>query len=140
MTGSPLTPEQRTFVPDEGLAGRMTAPIETTLQDIDSDHDPEQSLLPFLAAQAVVIEDQPEAFGRRTEVWLHMGSITGGLDVVKARRTLAEMRAFLPKLEAVIALAEEQAAGDYAGDPELAAIYREAEDRRIKAISAGAQA
>ncbi|MFJ4631275.1 hypothetical protein [Streptomyces sp. NPDC088847] len=133
-----LTTAQSTLVLNEGLGGWMTAPIETELRDIDSDPDPEAlAELPFLAAQMVVMDHRSQAHGRRTEVWLHYGTATGAVTATKAREVLAAMRSFLPQLEAVVDLAEREAAGDFEGDPEIAAADREAEDRRIRAISAG---
>ncbi|MGW5335368.1 hypothetical protein [Streptomyces bauhiniae] len=139
----PLTPEQSTFTFDGGLAGRMTDPVETALRDISGQHSPaENTEIPFLAARAVVLDDErtTAAFGRRTEVWLDYGTTSGSLTPAEAREVLEAMRDFLPRLEAVIEIAEREAADDFPGDPELARLHLEAEDLRIKAITEGAQA
>ncbi|MEU5097623.1 hypothetical protein [Streptomyces sp. NPDC020996] len=133
----PLTPEQSTLVLDDGLGARTTAPVETELRDIDSDRDPDLVHTPFLAAQVVVSEYRPQAYGRTTRVWLSHGKHTGELSPAEARQALEALRAFLPRLEAVVALAEQEAAGDFDGDPEIARLDREAEDRRIRAITEG---
>lgn len=132
-----LTPAQSTLVLDDGLGAHITAPVETELRDIDSDRDPDLVHTPFLAARTVVSEYRPEAYGRTTRVWLSCGSTTGELSPAEAREALAAMRAFLPRLEAVIAFAEQEAAGDFEGDPEVARLDREAEDARIRAVTEG---
>ena len=113
----------------------MTAPVETELRDIDSDRDPDCVVSPFLAARMVVMDHRSQAYGHHTEVWIQTGSSTGALTPAQAREAYAAMVGFLPKLKAVIDLAEREAVGDFEGDPEIAAADREAEDRRIRAIS-----
>ena len=61
----------------------------------------------------------------------------GELTPAQAREALDAMRDFLPRLEAVVAFAEQEAAGDFEGDPEIARLDREAEARRIRAITEG---
>jgi hypothetical protein len=112
--------------------------IETALRDIDSSLTPEErARWPWLAAQVVVICDRPQAYGRQTRVWLDFGTSTGELSPAEARQALAELRGFTAQLEAVVAAAEQTAGGDFAGDPEIARLDREAEDRRIMAITEG---
>ncbi|AVH57770.1 hypothetical protein C4B68_20590 [Streptomyces dengpaensis] len=135
-TESPLTPEQTTLVLDEGLGAWVTAPVETALRDIDDQRTArENAEVPFLAAQMVVSDYRPQAYGRHTEVWLSAGTTIGSLTPAKARQALEAMRGFVDQLEAVVTLAEETAAGDFEGDPEVYRLDREAEERRTKAIS-----
>ncbi|MEU0035134.1 hypothetical protein [Streptomyces sp. NPDC006333] len=127
-----LTPAETTPVLDYGLGAWLTAPVETELRDIDdngSRADVEQN--PLLAAQIMVSDYRPQAYGRHTEIWLHYGRSTGSMTPAKAREVLEALRGFLPRLEAVVALAEETSAGDFEGDPEIARLDREAEERRI---------
>lgn len=132
-----LTTEQTTPVLDEGLGAWVTAPVETALRDIDDQHTArENAEVPFLAAQMVVSDYRPQAYGRRTEVWLSYGTTIGSLTPAKARQALEAMRGFVDQLEAVVDLAEETAAGDFEGDPEIARLDHEAEDRRIEARTA----
>ncbi|MFI6662493.1 hypothetical protein ACIBL8_44110 [Streptomyces sp. NPDC050523] len=131
-----LTPEQTTLVLDDGLGARITAPVESPLRDIDAGRsDRENAQLPFLAAQTVVSEYRSQAYGRTTRVWLSYGRTVGELSPAEARGVLEAVRAFLPQLEAVVEFAEQEAAGDFAGDPEVEAADREAENRRIRAIT-----
>ncbi|MFE5139279.1 hypothetical protein ACFRDV_16650 [Streptomyces fagopyri] len=129
-----LTPAQTTPVLDEGLGAWLTAPVETALRDIDDNGSrADNERTPFLAAQVMVSDYRPQAYGRHTELWLHYGRSTGTLTPAKAREVLDAMREFLPQLEAVVALAEESAAGDFDGDEEIRRLDREAEERRIRA-------
>lgn len=132
----PLTPAQSTFVPDYGLGGRMTSPVESTLRDIDDGYSSrENEQRPFLAAKAVILDCRSQAYGRRTEVWFDYGLTTASLTPAKARDALAAMAGFCAQFEAVIELAEQEAARDFEGDPEIARLDQEYEDRRIAAIS-----
>lgn len=134
---SPLTAAQSTPVLDDGMGARVTAPVETELRDIDDQHTPrENAETPFLAAQMVVSDYRSQAYGRRTEVWLSYGTSIGSLTSAKAREVLAAIKRFVPQLEAVVDLAEESAAGDFEGDPEIARLDQEAEQRRIEARTA----
>lgn len=130
-----LTKAQRTFTLDEGLAAHRTTPIESELRDIDCDTD--RADLPWLAAEIVVLDDKPQAYGRKTMVWLHNGPTTGELTPAQAREALAAMREFADRYEALLDLADETAAGDFEGDPEIARLDREHEDARIRAITEG---
>jgi hypothetical protein len=133
---SPLTAAQRTPALDEGLGAHITAPVETALRDIDDQCSArENEELPFLAAQMVVSDYRPQAYGRHTSVWLHYGRTVGTLTPARGRQVLASMRAFTDLLEAVVDLAEETAAGDFEGDPEIARLDAEYEARRIAAIT-----
>ncbi|MEU1293024.1 hypothetical protein ABZ439_11420 [Streptomyces sp. NPDC005840] len=136
MTGtSVLTDAQRTLTLDEGLGSHRTTPIESTLRDISCDTDYPDD--PWLSAEMVITDYRPQAHGRRTKIWLRTGAETAELTPQEARQAVAAAREFAPRLEALIALAEESSAGDFEGDPEIAAADREAEDRRIKAITEG---
>ncbi|MEU0069549.1 hypothetical protein ABZ027_08390 [Streptomyces sp. NPDC006332] len=133
-----LSTEQTTLVLDEGIGAWTTTPVETTLRDIDDQHTAsENAEVPFLAAQMVVSDYRPQAYGRRTEVWLSYGTTVGSLTPAKARNALEAMRSFVDQLEAVVDLAEETAASDFEGDPEVARLDREAEARRIAAVTEG---
>lgn len=117
--------------PEWHTAGR----IETAMRDIDSSLGNEKDAVPFLAAQVVVINDKPQAYGRETRVWLDYGTTTGELSPAEARQTLEAMREFVAQFEAVVAHAEECAADDFEGDPEIARLDHEAWSRRIRSIA-----
>ncbi|GKQ40317.1 hypothetical protein [Streptomyces sp. A012304] len=113
-----------------------TAPLETELRDIDDNCSAaENATVPFLGAQVVVDNYRSQAYGRRTLVWLHYGTSTGTLTPTKAREVLTAMRGFVAEFEAVVDQAEVIAVDDFDGDPEVARLDREAEDRRIAAVS-----
>ncbi|MFI9168794.1 DUF6907 domain-containing protein [Streptomyces lincolnensis] len=131
-----LTPAQSTLVPDDGLGGWLTAPVETAMRDIDANGAPgENERIPFLAVKVAVLDYRSQAYGRTTEVWLDYGRVTAGIPPAKAREVLTEMREFCDRFEAVIKVAEESVALDFEGDAEIARLDEEAEDRRIKAIT-----
>ncbi|MFJ1536572.1 DUF6907 domain-containing protein [Streptomyces mirabilis] len=112
-------------------------PVQTKLRDaaIDSSgYSGYGNGLPWLSAQVVVSNDKPQAYGRRTQVWLGYGVHLGELNPAEARRTLEEMRGFVNRLEHVAKQAEEIARDDFEGDPEIARLDREAEDRRTQVI------
>ncbi|MFJ2007377.1 hypothetical protein [Streptomyces chartreusis] len=135
-TAGGLTAEQSAFAADIPLGGWMTAPVESALRDIDDSYTAaENEHMPFLAAKAVITDYRSQAYGRRTEVWLDYGRTTGTLTPAKARDVLAAMAGFCAQFEAVIELAEHEAASDFEGDPEIAAADREAEDRSIRATT-----
>ncbi|MFI2431954.1 hypothetical protein [Streptomyces sp. NPDC018693] len=113
-----------------------TTPIETELRNIDDNYSTaENAKVPFLGAQVVVDNYRSQAYGRRTLVWLHFGTSTGTLTPAKARDALTAMRGFVAEFEAVVDQAAATAADDFEGDPEVARLDREAEDRRIAAVS-----
>lgn len=114
-----------------------TALVETALRDhqVDADPDPYGPEIPWLAAQVVVFNDRPQAYGRRTKVWLNYGITTGEFTPDEARNALEELRAFAAKLEAVVDQADRIGRGDFAGDPEVAAADREAEIERCRRIT-----
>ncbi|MFJ2949146.1 DUF6907 domain-containing protein [Streptomyces sp. NPDC087226] len=115
-----------------GMDWHSTALVETTLRDIDaSTPAAKNARIPFLAARIVLSNDKAQAYGRETRVWLDYGTTTGELTAAKAREVLTAMRGFVTKLEAVVDQAEEIAKDDFAGDPEVARLDLEAEDRRI---------
>ncbi|MFG2938864.1 DUF6907 domain-containing protein [Streptomyces sp. NPDC048282] len=112
-------------------------PAQTKLQDaaIDSSgYSGNGDGLPWLSAQVVVSNDKPQAYGRRTQVWLGYGLHVGELSPAEARGALEEMRGFVNRLEHVVKQAEEIARDDFEGDPEIARLDREAEGRRIQVI------
>jgi hypothetical protein len=114
----------------------VTSRIETQLRDIDSSYSPsENAELPWLAAQVVIVSDKPQAYGRTTRVWLDYGRTTGELSPVEARQALKAVRGFVTTFEAVVEAAERTAADDFDGDPEIARLDQEHEDRRIRAIT-----
>ncbi|MFF5759649.1 DUF6907 domain-containing protein [Streptomyces longwoodensis] len=111
-----------------------TAPVETALRDIDSNGTRwDNAQIPWLAAKTVVINDKPQAYGRETRVWIDYGTTTGELSPAQAREALEALRGFTAQLEAVVEYAERSAADDFDGDPEIARLDREAENRRIAA-------
>ncbi|MER7799027.1 hypothetical protein ABTX71_01715 [Streptomyces parvulus] len=124
-----LTTAQTTLTLDEGMAAHRTVPIESALRDIDC--DAERRDLPWLAAEVVVCDDKPQAYGRTTQVWLHNGPTTGELSPAEGRTALAAMREFADRFEALLDFADRVAADDFEGDPEIARLDREAEDRRV---------
>ncbi|AKN70597.1 hypothetical protein QR97_12840 [Streptomyces sp. PBH53] len=110
-------------------------PTETALRNIDAANSPsENAKIPFLAARTVVINDKPQAYGRETRVWLDYGTSTGELSPAEARQVLEAMRGFVAQFAAVVEHAERTAVDDFDGDPEIARLDREAEDRRIRAF------
>lgn len=134
---APLTAAQLTPTLDAGLGAWITAPVETTMRDIDDTSSAaENAQVPFLAAQMVVSDYRPQAYGRRTSLWINYGLTTGTVTPAKARQVVQEMRDFAERLEALCDVAEESAASDFEGDPEVARLDREAADARIKAITA----
>ncbi|MFA3877569.1 hypothetical protein ABS735_28485 [Streptomyces sp. MMCC 100] len=115
-----------------GMDWHSTAPVETTLRDIDaSTPESENARIPFLAARIVLSNDKAQAYGRETRVWLDYGTTTGELTAAKAREVLTAMRGFVIELEAVVDQAEEIAMDDFDGDSEIARLDREAGDRDI---------
>ncbi|MDX3571949.1 hypothetical protein [Streptomyces sp. ID05-47C] len=112
--------------------------IETAVRDIDASNTAsDNAQRPWLAAQVVVTNDKPQAYGRETRVWLDYGLTTGELSPAQARQALEAMREFVAQFEAVVAHAEQSAVDDFEGDPEIARLDREAERRRIRAITEG---
>ncbi len=114
------------------------APVETELRDSDIDssgYGRNGTNLPWLAAEIIVANDQPQAYGRETEVWLSYGIHTAQLTPARAREALTAMRGFITQLEAVCDQADQIAADDFKGDPEIARLDREADDRRIQRIN-----
>lgn len=125
----PLTPAQSTPVLDEDLGAWRTAPVESTLRDIDDDHTPaENATLPLLAAEVVVtdykrlppVQDTDgryrsggSADGRFTQMWVHYGTSTGTVTPAQGREIAAEMRAFAARLDALCDRADDIAADDY---------------------------
>lgn len=115
-----------------------TAPIETEHRSIDDNFTAaENAQVPLLGAQIAVDNEKSQAYGRHTRVWLHLGNTTGTLTPNQARQALTAIRGFVEEFEAVVALAEKIGAADFEGDPEIARLDREAEDRRIAAVSRG---
>ncbi|MEU2992931.1 hypothetical protein ABZ772_21740 [Streptomyces griseoincarnatus] len=109
-----------------------SAPVETAMRNIDAAHtDHENAQLPWLAAKTVVVNDKPHAYGRETRVWLDYGTSTGELSPAEARVALDALRRFTADFEKVVEHAERTAEDDFEGDPEIARLDREAEDRRI---------
>jgi uncharacterized protein DUF6907 len=115
-----------------------TAKAETVLRDAAMDasgYSDNGHNLPWLAARVVVINDKPQAYGRKTEVWVDYGIQSAELTPARAREVLAELREFAARLEGVIEAADREAAGDFEGDPEIAAADREGMDRWIRAVT-----
>lgn len=124
--GAPTEPEHHSGVP-----------VETVHRDIDCCYsDAENATLPFLAAKTVVSNDKPQAYGRKTQVWVDYGRSIGELSPAEGRELLEAMRAFIPMFEIVVEQAERSAQDDFEGDPEIARLDQEAVDRRVQAITA----
>jgi len=114
-----------------------TAPVETALKasEVDcSGYSQGTDNLPWMSAQTVVSNDQAQAYGRRTNVFLGYGVHLAEISPAEARRALDAMRAFTVRLAAVVDFAEQTAADDFAGDAEIARLDREADARRRAAI------
>jgi hypothetical protein len=92
-----------------------------------------------MSAQVLVSNDKSHAYGRTTSVWLGYGVHLAELSPAKAREALDALRAFTIRLAAVVDFAEQVAADDFEGDPEIAAADREAETRRTRAIVEASQ-
>lgn len=115
------------------LECHSTKPAETSIlaADLDSSgYSSNGESLPWMTAQVVVTNDKAQAYGRETRVWLGYGVHLAEISPAKAREALDAMRAFTVRLAAVVDLAEQIAADDFDGDPEIAAADREAGDRR----------
>jgi hypothetical protein len=124
--GAPTEPEWHAGVP-----------VETVHRDIDCcSSDAENARLPFLAVKTVVTNDKPQAYGRKTQVWLDYGRSIGELSPAEGREVLEAMRAFVPLFEIVVEQAERSARDDFEGDPEIARLDQEADYRRAQAITA----
>jgi hypothetical protein len=123
-----LTTPQTTLIHDEGLGAWRTARIESAMRDVDDIATPEENAqTPLFAAEIVVTDWKPLApvqegglfrpggtvDGRFTEMWFHYGTTTGTVAPAKARQIVAEMRAFVDRLEALCDRADEIAADDY---------------------------
>ncbi|MFE2353087.1 hypothetical protein [Streptomyces parvulus] len=124
--------EHVTLTFDQGMAAHRTSPIESEMRDLDTtQHWGSGDGQPWLAAEIVVNDDKPQAYGRKTEVWLSYGVHTAELNPTKGRAALRAMREFADRYEALLDYADTLAADDHDGDPEIARLDREAEDRRI---------
>ncbi|MFF7763156.1 hypothetical protein [Streptomyces griseorubiginosus] len=122
------------------LECHSTAPVETTLKaaEIDSSgYSQGSDNLPWMTAQVIVHNEQAQAYGRRTQVWLGYGVHLAEISPAEARRALDSLRAFTVRLAAVVDCAEQVAADDFAGDPEIARLDREADDRRSGVAAEG---
>ncbi|WP_055525695.1 DUF6907 domain-containing protein [Streptomyces graminilatus] len=114
-------------------------PVETEIRaaNLDSNsYTAKDNDLPWLAARIVVSNYLPQAYGRKTQVWLDYGKQIAELSPAQARKALTEMQGFVAQLQAVVEQAEGIAADDFEGDPEIARLDREASDRRFKARTA----
>jgi hypothetical protein len=112
-----------------------TAPVESTLlaHEVDSSGYSENcEELPWLTAQVVVMNDKAQAYGRETRVFLSYGIHLAEVSPAKARQALDAMRGFVARLSAVVDLAEQVAADDFEGDPEVRRLDDEATARRIE--------
>lgn len=113
-------------------------PTETELRDAHLDtsgYSDNGDSLPWLSAETIVVNDKPQAYGRETRVLLGYGVQLAELTPADTRRALEAMRRFVTQLETVVDQADQIAADDFPGDPEIAQADREATDRRTKRIS-----
>ncbi|NEC92175.1 hypothetical protein [Streptomyces sp. SID12501] len=120
------------------LECHSTVPVETRMciAELDSSGYSENGeTLPWLSAQVIVTNDKPQAYGRKTGVWLSSGVHVAEISPAKAREALDAMRGFVARLAAVVNDAERIAANDFDGDPEIARLDTEATDARIKRIT-----
>lgn len=141
MTGTgPLTEAQTTLSRDQGLGVYRTAPVETEMRNVDSVFsNAERAQTPLFAAEIVVADGKclPDETvdGRFTQMWVSHGTSTGEMSPAEAREIVQTARDFADRLEALCDRADEIAADDYQLDPEASRLKREAEDRRIRAVT-----
>ncbi|MEU5892550.1 hypothetical protein ABZ835_37775 [Streptomyces sp. NPDC047461] len=117
----------------QALECHSTKPAETSILAADLDcsgYSANGEGLPWMTAQTVVVNDQAQAYGRRTSVWIGYGVHLAEVSPAEARRALDSLRGFVTKLAAVVDFAEQTAADDFAGDPDVARLDREANERR----------
>ncbi|MFE2828481.1 hypothetical protein [Streptomyces sp. NPDC059271] len=115
-----------------------TAPVETPLRVSELDHSGYSSNgedLPWMTAQVVVVNEKAQAYGRATQIWLGYGVHLAEMTPAQGRAALDELRAFTVRLAAVVDLAEQVAADDFPGDPEVARLDTEATEKRIAGVS-----
>lgn len=120
------------------LECHSTAPVETSILAADMDcsgYSENGEGLPWMTAQVVVSSDKAQAYGRQTRVWLGYGVHLAEASPARAREALDALRAFTTRLSAVVDLAEQVAADDFSGDPEIARLDTDATTARIKRIN-----
>lgn len=124
-------------VEEHGTPGALechsTSVVETRLLASDMDcsgYSANGESLPWMTVQVVVNNDKAQAYGRQTSVWLGYGLHLAELSPAKAREALDALRAFTDQLAQVVDDAEQIAADDFDGDPEIARLDTEAQDRR----------
>ncbi|MFJ3229795.1 hypothetical protein [Streptomyces sp. NPDC086787] len=129
-------------VEEHGKPGAMechsTAPVESSILAADLDcsgYSENGEGLPWMTAQVIVHNDKPAAYGRSTQVWIGYGVHLAEVSPAKAREALDAMRGFVSQLETVVMQAEQSATADFPGDPEVARLDREAEQRRVHGIT-----
>lgn len=122
QNGPLLTEAQRTLTYDEELDAHRTAPIESTMRDIDDCHTTaENAAVPLFSAEIVVTDWKPSqpggtVDGQSTQLWFSYGTTIGTVTPAKARAIAAEMRAFAARLESLCDRADEIAADDHEDD------------------------
>lgn len=122
------------------LEFHSTAPIETSILAADMDcsgYSENGEGLPWMTAQVVVNNEKAQAYGRQTRVWIGYGVHLAEVSPARAREALDALRAFTVRLAAVVDLAEQVAADDFSGDPEIARLDAEATDRRVRVVTEG---
>lgn len=117
----------------DGVPGWCSGPTaQVTAPTTSADHNPDREPLPVLAARVAQCNDNPEAFGIKTQIWFEADTELYELDVPQARTMVARLKAFVPQLEAMCEQLERAAVDDRPGDPEAQARYMAALDARIK--------
>lgn len=116
----------------QGRTVAVTAPTSTF--GTPNGSDPESVVL---AAHINQTTENADAFGVETKIWFDVDNEVLELNVDQARTLFAAMRRMLPALEAMCDQAEQLAAADRPGDPELKARHMAELSAHIKAKDAG---
>ncbi|MDQ0795607.1 hypothetical protein [Streptomyces sp. B1I3] len=89
----------------------------------------------LLCARVVQHNEDPDAFGVETRLWVDTGLDTTELDVAQTDQLIAGLETFLPKLRAMRGHLAEASAGDHPGTPAVKATRMADVDARVKAIN-----
>ena len=89
----------------------------------------------LLSACVTQHNEDPDAFGIETRIWIDTGVDTTELDIAQTDELIAGLDAFLPKLRAMRDRLAQAAAGDHPGDPVVKAARMAEVDARVKAIN-----
>lgn len=94
---------------------------------------------PLFAARVNTTNDEAEAFGVTTTLWVDVPGDTMELTLAQTDRFIAGLESFLPQLRALRALQAEAEKGDRPGNPVAKAAYRAAREARAEAERAAAE-